>query len=453
MRADAEPAPPKVPKKVADAVVPVGDTVEIQVSFKENVHTMRAIHHVAREAGGSGTVLQLGPVLQLGGCAKKASKSPATYLRETVFKGEEPPKLVTVKITGLSPHPIDFVFVEGAFCILAQKLPTCELISASCLLAEALAKDDAGQADEAVVPGEAVTPAARRAASWFAALPSWRGALRQLLSVLDKEQLATMHSWLLGLKSALTIGAAQLAQRLREGSKSEAATARTQLATRAKAAWAFLRENIAKSPVAQRELEACAKLEQRVAAASVAAESAKAKELQQAAQRGDAAAASAAGTSSGANASSDDDEAGPVDPKPLGKAGLKEVATAGRRAADAERREALRDAAVAETRAAAQEVDGAAAGQTSRSLFNNAQVVSHLFADRDPDQTALLVAMFRGEPDLLMHLVNETARTEACEMVKHGLRQAFEPLAVAATARTVLAASLSPRFVDDVIQK
>ena len=92
---------PNAPKKVARAAYKMGDTSEVEVDHLGEKHTLRVLHHVARLHGGSDTALQLSSVLSLSGCASRAMRSPAKYLTETLFKGAQPPELVTLKIGGL----------------------------------------------------------------------------------------------------------------------------------------------------------------------------------------------------------------------------------------------------------------------------------------------------------------------------------------------------------------
>ena len=127
---------PNAPKKVARAAYKIGDTSEVEVDHLGEKHTLRVLHHVARLHGGSDTALQLSSVLSLSGCASRAMRSPAKYLTETLFKGAQPPELVTLKIGGLGGRPIDFVFLEGALAIIGQNLGADALIALGRKLAE-----------------------------------------------------------------------------------------------------------------------------------------------------------------------------------------------------------------------------------------------------------------------------------------------------------------------------
>ena len=439
----------------------------MDVEHGQQTFSISAIFRMARpNGGGTSTLLKVSDVLLLSGCGKKAvsDKGACKYMEEVVFKnapaGIVPPTRY-VLIKGYAMAPVHYVFVDGAIAIIFYKLDSAKAVVLTRSLMEAVdrAADAMEEADAAQV-GDPVTPAGRRLAAWLSGLSSWRGVLRQLLGVLTPVQATFVHNWVLGHKSELSTSAGELRRRIESATSTagEQLAAQRSLNERAAAAWSLLRESVALSAVAKKEAAAAAALEERVAAAYAEAEQQEldhrrgVASLQREQARADAESNESAGGEEG-----EEGEEGEVE-LDLSRADRKAVSQLAATAAAATRTRLLVDEQRDQIESSVRVVDDAtrpipdAAGVA---LFSDSTLLDRIGfgSDLDPDEMALLVAMFRTRRDLLVRLSRDVACTEATEAVKYLLRVQFQPLSVTATVQTQLAAGFSPRFTDKTLRK
>ena len=273
-------ATPAAARRASELTILLADTDPVAVEHEQKTYTVTAIFRMGRpNGGGTGTLLKLTDVLLLAGCGKKAvaDKGACKYMEEVVFRTapEVVPQTRYVLIKGHSLAPAHYVFIDGAIAIIFLKLDTAKAVVLTRSLIESvdLAADAMEEADPAQ-NGDAVTPASRRVAAWLSGLLSWRAALRQLLGVLTSEQRAFIHTWVLGVKSAVSTSAGELKQRIESATSTagQKLAAQRLLTERAAAGWNLLRETVALSAVAKKEAAAAAVLEERVAQSYAEAE-------------------------------------------------------------------------------------------------------------------------------------------------------------------------------------
>ena len=382
-------------------------------------------------------------------------------MKATIFHDDVSvtPSTRFVLIRGKSTQPIDYIFIDDAISIIiSAPAQRSHGAAAAMPLIRALlhAVDKAADAMDAptlepVQDDEPVTPAARRVASWFAGLTSWRGAVRQWMGIMTAEQRAFVQEWAIGMKAAVSSSAGALARRMHDASATprEQDSARRSLADRGKAAWSVLREKVALSAVATKAAATRAATEAKVVASFEATEQRELERLRVSRQ---------AESNSDSDSDDDDDDDDDDDELRISKVERTAIHRAASLAAAKTRKElaaeALRSQILEESQLVHAAVEGVAP-TAAVALFGNSELLSRvgLGADADPDEIALLAEMFRPRPDMLVRLQHLVAREEAEHAVAYELRQRYEPLAIAATAQTQMAAGFGPRFTATTLRK
>ena len=270
---------PAAPATPPDHVFALADASTFTVDDEECIAFIR-VPRPQRAGGlrpGTGTIIRLRDVLvhMCGLTAARARDNPREYALEQLLGtklsmsrdgAEEALSLVRVLVTGLNAKPMIFVFSEvvGALMTAVHKADLLAAVSLQLNVARLVAtlevhNDDDNDIDTS---GNAVT-AGCRIASWFLSLKNGgRGFLRPIIGAMNAATRDFVHAWLLGLKTELTVSAAELSRRIRDGTKNEAGKARTVLRERAESGFAFIAETLALSPRALHEARERERVEQ-----------------------------------------------------------------------------------------------------------------------------------------------------------------------------------------------
>lgn len=417
--------------KEAPLHVPMRETATVTISIEapsdgagaDDELLLNVVPMVPCHTGGRAVAVQLADVLvACGSTRRRIHDRGARSLAETALRAKQlpPPRLVYIKIEGLATGGLApaFVFLDGVAALLMARLP---LQHASCVLTRLhtaiecidVVEENESEEDDPQSVRRSLSCTIQRVVGWCTSLTSWRNFMRHFLATMSAEQRTFCQSWLLGFKSEVSIPAGELARLSREGRAEQARGAKARLRQRAAEAWQLLTQRVALSGVALAHVRAEADIEARVAREYERVEQEQLADV----------AASQQEQAQDEERDEDEEEMEDADraeefmPK-LNKTIRRQVAAAAQQASKAMRNKLRQKSQVLRERDLAWQVEitterHGVFDEGAPSPWDNQGAIDALFANKDGDTMALLVAMFGTRKDDLM-VTPPATRTHLC---------------------------------------